>query len=172
SVSLRRRTTALGSSFEKNSRAASLISRCVSFSSKFMTSVALWQSEDVLRDDVPLDFGGARFDRVAARAQVRIRELLVDVRVRAEQLLRDDLESLVRFAPADLQNGSFRPGLSCLHDAADRAKVCQPDDFVVDVRRGDLLPRDGIIDAPLAARRHETIDLPPRLDLKDDAERR
>src|SRR5439155_26778754 len=87
----------------------------------------------------------------------------------AENLLRERLEALVRFAPADLQNRPLRSGRAFLHDVADGAQVIQPQDFVLDIGLGDLLAGNTRVHTRFATRVqtfpdfHEPIELTPRL---------
>src|SRR5205814_1152884 len=79
SVSARRRTRGNGTSPAKNSRALSWRICWLSLNPNCIWDplVAARQAEDEVSDDVALDFRRARFDRVAAGAQVAVRPLAV-----------------------------------------------------------------------------------------------
>src|SRR5450755_733903 len=77
SVSMSRRTSAMGHSAEKNSRAEFFKTCWVSVNPNCMalSLIALGQTQDKVSDDVALDLGRAGLDGIAARPQVGVRPL-------------------------------------------------------------------------------------------------
>src|SRR5579872_972055 len=147
-----RRTSAIGNSAGKNSRAEFFSTCCVSVSPNCM-SVALGESEDEVAEDEALNFRRARFNRIPAGAQVAvgplafvddIRRALRELSVLAEHFLRDLVEALVELAPEDFLDGPFRPRHAALIDAAVGAHLIEAHDFDFGVTLGELLADDRI----------------------------
>src|SRR5713101_7321761 len=104
---MRRRTSTMGHSAGKNSRAEFFRTCCVSVNPNCM-SITLGQPEDEVAEDQALDFRRARLDGVATRPQVVVRPLpivegarraLGELPVGAKHFLGDLLEALVELAP-------------------------------------------------------------------------
>src|ERR1700691_4335649 len=156
SVSIRRRTSAMGHSAEKNFRAEFFNTCCVSVNPNCMavSSVALGQSQHEMAHDVALDLRRARFDGVAPRTQPIIGPLSVvesefgaacQLAVWSEQFHGDLLEALIQLAPENLLDGAFRAGLAGFHHAADGAHLVQAHDFDFGVALRQLLPDDRVL---------------------------
>src|SRR5579862_3318108 len=160
---MRRRTSAMGHSAEKNSRAEFFKTCWVSVNPNCMTdsSITLGQPEDEMSDDVALDLGRAGLDGVAARAQIGVGPLafvegavatLGQLGVGAEDLHGHLLEALIELTPEDFLDGAFGAGLAGFDDAADDAHLIQAHDFDFGVALREFLADDGIVGggAPIA----------------------
>src|SRR5579862_489136 len=89
-------------------------------------------------DDVALHFRCACFDRVPAGSQVTVRpDAMVNratvpadqLAVRAQQLLRDLLDTLIELAPKNLQDRSLRSGHASGCDPTEGTQLIQTHDF-------------------------------------------
>src|ERR1035438_7878451 len=173
----------MGQTAEKNSRAEFFNTCWVSVSPNCMaiSSVALWQSQDEVADDVALDLGGAGFDGVAARPQPSVGPLAVvegdfgaarQLAVWAEQLHGDLLEALIQLAPEDLLDGTFRTGLAGFHHAADGAQLVEAHDFDFGVALRQLLADDRVFGggAPVAVDAVRQLDQARELAFEGDLE--
>src|ERR1051326_576097 len=101
-------------------------------------SVALWQSQYKMSNNIALNFRCSGLNRIAARAQVSIGpHAIVDgvivagpkLPVRPQQLLRDLLEALVQLAPENFLDRSLRPGHAGSADAAEGAHLVAAHDL-------------------------------------------
>src|SRR5262245_14310649 len=122
-----------------------------------------------MADDVALDFRRARFNRIAARAQVAVRPRAVidgvpirgfELPVRTQEFLRDLLQALVQLAPEDLLNRSFGPRHTGVADAAERAHLVGAHDLYFSVALRELLADQRI----LGRRATAAFDRPRQLD--------
>src|SRR6266700_1630988 len=120
-------------------------------------------------DDISLNLGRARFDRIAARAQVSVSpHTFVDgviiaglqLRVRSHQFLGHLLEALVQFTPENLLNGPFRAGHSGGADATEGAHLVAAHNFNFRIALRQLLSEDRIFRgrAAITARRARPFD--------------
>src|SRR5205085_1256821 len=161
SVSIKRRTSAMGHSAAKNLRALSRRNSWLSFSPNCMTwsLVASGEPENKMSNDVALNFRGARFDGVAARTEVTVGpEALVNgarvtrekLTIRAKHFLRELLQALIEFAPKEFLNGTFRTGSAGGRDSAERTQLVQAHDLHFRVTLRELLAQDGILSRRLA----------------------
>src|SRR5579864_8885709 len=114
-----RRTSFIGHSFTKNLRAFSLRMRWLSLSPKFIgfdLLVALGKTQNVMSDNVALDFGRARGDGLPARGEVSVKpQAVVDGSGRAfrqepvgpKNLHGELIKTLRHLAEEQLLDGSF-----------------------------------------------------------------
>src|SRR5262245_66293963 len=103
-------------------------------------SITLRQAQHEVADDVPLNFGRARFDRIAASAQISVSPLTVVDRVPAasgelpissKHLHRHLLHSLVHLDPEYFLNRDFRDGDAALAYPRTRAILIEAEFFYI-----------------------------------------
>src|SRR5262245_2436626 len=123
--------------------------RCISSAATSSESPSARQTEDALRDDVPLDLGRPAHDGLGARVEVAAPPRLVEHRSRPEDVHRELLQPLIGLAPEDLLYRALDAGLPGAEKPREAPVSDQTEQLDLDVGLRETLPEDGVCERDL-----------------------